>query len=54
MVKAPRRPARIPAAVTPPFVPGGTTRRVGEVMSRGFDLERIPSSDAKVSAVTAA
>jgi hypothetical protein len=54
MVKAPKKPAKIPVAETPPFVPGGTTRRVGEVMSRGFDLERIPSSDEYVSAATAA
>jgi hypothetical protein len=54
MVKAPSRPARRPVAVTPPLVPGGTTRRVREVIRRGFDLERIPSSEEKVSAATAA
>lgn len=53
-VKAPRRAARRPVAVTPPLVPGGTTRKVREVMRRGFDLERMPSSEAKVSAATAA
>ena len=54
MVKAPRRPARVPRGVTPPFVPGGTCRRVREVRRRGCDLERIPSSDEKVSAETEA
>ena len=54
MVKAPSKPARRPVRVTPPFVPGGTVRRVGEVMSRGDVRERIPSSLEKVSAATAA
>lgn len=53
-MNAPKAPARRPVPVTPPFVPGGTTRRVGEVIRRGFDLERIPSSEEKVSAATAA
>jgi hypothetical protein len=53
-MNAPSIPASRPVAVTPPFVPGGTTRSVGEVISRGFDLERIPSSEEKVSAATAA
>ena len=50
----PRRPAPRPAAVTPPFVPGGTSRRFNEVIRRGFDFERMPSSEEKVSAATAA
>lgn len=50
----PRRPAPRPATVTPPFVPGGTSRRVREVIRRGFDFDRIPSSEEKVSAATAA
>ena len=50
----PRRPARVPVSVTPPLVPGGTFRRVGDVMRRGWLLERIPSSELKVSAATAA
>jgi hypothetical protein len=53
-VNDPRRPAPKPAAVTPPFVPGGTSRRVRDVIRRGFDLDRIPSSEEKVSAATAA
>lgn len=52
-IKDPRRPAFIPVAVTPPLVPGGTTRH-GLVMRRGWDLARMPSSDEKVSAATAA
>lgn len=54
IVEAPNEPARIPVPVTPPFVPGGTTRSVGEMMSRGLDFERMPSSDENVSAATAA
>ena len=54
MVNAPSAPARIPVRVTPPLVPGGTFRRVGEVIKRGWLLDRIPSSLEKVSAVTAA
>lgn len=50
----PSRPAASPTAVTPPFVPGGTCRRVREVMRRGLDLARMPSSEEKVSAATAA
>jgi hypothetical protein len=50
----PRRPAASPYTVTPPFVPGGTFRKVIEVMSRGGDFERIPSSELNVSAATAA
>jgi hypothetical protein len=54
MLNAPSTPANNPVAETPPFVPGGTTRRVGDVISRGCDLERIPSSEENVSAATAA
>jgi hypothetical protein len=54
IVNAPNKPASIPVPVTPPFVPGGTTRNVGDVMRRGFDLERMPSSEENVSAATAA
>ena len=54
IVDDPNTPAKRPVAVIPPFVPGGTTRRFGEVMRRGLDLERIPSSEEKVSAATAA
>ena len=54
IVNAPKEPAKRPVLVTPPFVPGGTTRRVGEMMRRGFDFERMPSSEEKVSAATAA
>lgn len=52
--KDPSRPATRPQAVTPPLVPGGTWRRVRDVMRRGLDLERIPSSEEKVSAAVAA
>jgi hypothetical protein len=52
-MKAPSKPAPRPAAVTPPFVPGGTMRH-GAVMRRGFDFERMPSSEENVSAATAA
>lgn len=52
-VNDPSRPAHRPVAVTPPLVPGGTFRRLSEVMRRGEDLERIPSSEEKVSAATA-
>lgn len=50
----PRRPAPRPVAVTPPFVPGGTSRRFNEVIRRGLDFERMPSSEESVSAATAA
>lgn len=49
----PRRPACIPVAVTPPFVPGGTVRH-GAVIRRGLDVASIPSSEENVSAATAA
>lgn len=52
-VNDPSRPAPRPVAVTPPFVPGGTFRRLSEVMRRGEDLDRIPSSEENVSAATA-
>jgi hypothetical protein len=54
IVNAPNMPAKIPVPVTPPFVPGGTTRREGEIMSRGLDFERMPNSEENVSAATAA
>lgn len=50
----PSRPAPSPVTVTPPFVPGGTSRRLREVIRRGFDLDRMPSSEENVSAATAA
>lgn len=53
IMKLPAIPLVRPASVTPPFVPGGTTRQ-GAVISLGWDLERMPSSDERVSAVTAA
>ena len=49
----PSRPAARPVTVTPPFVPGGTVRQ-GAVMRRGWEGERMPSSEEKVSAATAA
>jgi hypothetical protein len=52
-MKDPRRPACIPVAVTPPLVPGGTTRH-GDVIRRGLVVASIPNSDEKVSAATAA
>lgn len=52
-MKDPKRPALIPVAVTPPLVPGGTMRH-GFVIRRGLDFARMPSSDEKVSAATAA
>jgi hypothetical protein len=54
MIKDPKKPAASPNAVTPPFVPGGTFRKFQDVISRGRDLERIPSSELNVSAATAA
>ena len=53
-VKAPRKPASVPSNVTPPFVPGGTFRKVHEVSRRGLLFERMPNSEEKVSAATAA
>ena len=53
MQKEPAAPARRPTSVTPPFVPGGTARK-GFVIRRGGVLERMPSSEEKVSAATAA
>ena len=52
-VNAPNNPAARPATVTPPLVPGGTSRRVSEVIKRGLDFERMPNSEEKVSAETA-
>lgn len=54
MLNAPSRPANKPSGVTPPLVPGGTRRKVGEVSSRGELWDSMPSSDEKVSAATAA
>ena len=54
MIEAPRKPAEVPKMVTPPFVPGGTVRKFHEVSSLGFSLDKMPSSDEKVSAATAA
>src|SRR6478752_1446566 len=50
----PSKPAPKPSKVTPPFVPRGTFRSVGDVISRGCPEDRIPSSELKVSAATAA
>ena len=54
MIEAPRKPAEVPKMVTPPFVPGGTVRKFHDVSSLGFSLDKMPSSDEKVSAATAA
>ena len=54
IVKAPRKPAIVPSNVTPPFVPGGTLRRFHDVSSRGWLFDKMPSSEEKVSAATAA
>lgn len=54
MTMLPSTPAASPVSVTPPFVPGGTLRRVGDVMRRGGPRARMPSSEEKVSAATAA
>ena len=54
MVAAPSSPARVPRAVTPPLVPGGTFRNVRDGRSRGWEEERMPSSEENVSAATAA
>jgi len=54
IIRDPKKPAMRPYTVTPPFVPGGTFRRLREVMSRGRDFDRIPSSELNVSAATAA
>lgn len=53
MIKDPSRPACIPVAVTPPFVPGGTCLH-GDVIRRGFEVASMPSSEENVSAATAA
>jgi hypothetical protein len=53
MIDDPTSPAYIPVAVTPPFVPGDTMRQ-GAVIRRGLVVDRIPSSEEKVSAATAA
>lgn len=54
IVKAPKKPANVPSKEIPPFVPGGTLRKFHEVNSLGFPFDRIPSSEEKVSAATAA
>jgi hypothetical protein len=54
MMLAPSAPANRPQRVTPPLVPRGTLRSVGEVNRRGVEVERMPSSEEKVSAATAA
>lgn len=54
IVNAPRKPAAVPSSVTPPLVPGGTSRKFQDVMSLGLLGDRIPSSEEKVSAATAA
>ena len=54
IVNDPNKPAAQPKSVTPPFVPGGTSRSVGDVMSLGRPLDKMPSSDENVSAATAA
>ena len=53
-MEAPAKPARVPANVTPPLVPGGTWRKFQDVRSLGLLLERMPSSEENVSAATAA
>ena len=54
MIKAPPKPASVPVKETPPFVPGGTSRKFQDVRRRGLLLDRIPSSEENVSAATAA
>ena len=54
IANAPRNPAKVPTRLTPPFVPGGTSRKFQDVRRRGLPFERIPNSDEKVSAATAA
>ena len=54
MMAPPPKPANVPIGVIPPLVPGGTSRKVREVKRRGLEDERMPSSEEKVSAATAA
>lgn len=54
IVSAPSTPAPSPTRVTPPLVPRGTFRNVGDMIRRGSLLERMPSSLEYVSAATAA
>ena len=54
MTSAPKTPATSPIRDTPPFVPRGTFLSVNEVMRRGSPEDRMPSSEEKVSAATAA
>lgn len=52
--KDPIRPATKPHSVTPPLVPGGTSRSDSDVISLGRLFDRMPNSDENVSAATAA
>merc|ERR1712000_419876 len=54
MTNEPKKPDASPCNVTPPFVPGGTSRRFQDVMSRGLLFDNMPSSELNVSAATAA
>ena len=54
IVDAPKKPAMVPRNVIPPLVPGGTSRKLNEVNSRGLVLDKMPSSEENVSAATAA
>lgn len=54
IIKAPAKPASVPASVTPPLMPGGTWRKFQDVISLGLFLERMPNSEENVSAATAA
>lgn len=54
IMKAPPKPANVPASVTPPLVPGGTWRKLQDVRSLGLLLESMPNSEENVSAATAA
>lgn len=54
IMKAPTKPASVPASVTPPLVPGGTWRKFQDVRSLGLLFERMPNSEENVSAATAA
>lgn len=54
ITNAPRNPASVPIKLTPPLVPGGTSRKSQEVSRRGLLFDRMPSSEENVSAATAA
>lgn len=47
MISPPARDATVPRTDRPPLVPGGTGLNV--VIKIGGDLDKMPSSDAKVS-----